>query len=157
MKGGSSGTVEGPIGPPGECNGSQLRADAELLEDRFDLRSDGGDRDECGLGDLFRAVALRQLSQDDSFTLSQIGEARQRSVLRPPCWTRQRHGLRWRSCRLLEGTPPEKSIDGAKELIKWLTSIDECRGSGCHPGVQPVNVVCLVDDAHLKVQSVELA
>ena len=22
--------------------------------------------------------------------------------------------------------------------------------SGCHPGVQPINVVCLVDDAHLK-------
>ena len=32
-----SGVVEGPIGPPGERNGSQLGADAELLEDRLDL------------------------------------------------------------------------------------------------------------------------
>ena len=77
-------TVEGPIGPPGERNGGQLGADAEFLKDRFDLRADGGDRDECGLGDLFCAVAFRELGQDDSLTFSQIGEARQRTVLRPP-------------------------------------------------------------------------
>ena len=34
---GSRGGVEGPIGPPGERNGGQLGADAELLEDRLDL------------------------------------------------------------------------------------------------------------------------
>ena len=63
----------------GQGDRCELRPDAELLEHRSDLRSDGGHRHEVRLGNLLGVEALHHGGENERFALRQLVEGRLRT------------------------------------------------------------------------------